>query len=140
MQKDIVVEITSLSKTFSMPGWRIGFALGNFRLIDALGRIKSYLDYGAFTPIQVAEAEASSSPNEVIQTIRNTYRRRCDVLVERFGRARWQVPSPSATMSAWVPIPEQFRNLGSLQFSKLLLQEANVAVPLGEDFGEFGEG
>jgi len=88
----------------------------------------------------VAATEASSSPNEVIQTVRNTYRRRCDVLVERFGRAGWQVPSPSATMSAWGPIPEQFRSLGSLQFSKLLLQEANVAVSPGEDFGEYGEG
>ena len=138
--KEIAVEFTSLSKTYAMPGWRIGFATGNRKLIEALSRIKSYLDYGAFTPIQVAATAALNGPQDCIDEIRAIYRRRRDVLVESFGRAGWDVPPPQATMFAWAPIPERFRNLGSLTFSKLLLQEAKVAVSPGLGFGEYGEG
>ncbi len=138
--KDIAVEFTSLSKTYSMPGWRIGFATGNASLIAALARIKSYLDYGAFTPIQVAATAALNGPQGVIDDVRGVYRRRRDVLVESFARAGWDIPPPSATMFAWAPIPERFRDLGSLEFSKLILKEASVAVSPGIGFGEFGEG
>ncbi|MEE8444643.1 MAG: aminotransferase class I/II-fold pyridoxal phosphate-dependent enzyme, partial [Alphaproteobacteria bacterium] len=127
-------------KTYSMPGWRIGFAPGNASLIAALARIKSYLDYGAFTPIQVAATAALNGPQGVIDDVRGVYRRRRDVLVESFARAGWDIPPPSATMFAWAPIPERFRNLGSLEFSKLILKEASVAVSPGIGFGEFGEG
>lgn len=138
--RDIAVEFTSLSKTYSMPGWRIGFASGNRKLIAALARIKSYLDYGAFTPVQVAATAALNGPQEVIDEARDTYRRRRDVLIESFARAGWDIPSPSATMFAWAPIPDQFRDIGSLEFSKLLLEHANVAVSPGNGFGEYGEG
>jgi alanine-synthesizing transaminase len=138
--RDIAVEFTSLSKTYSMPGWRIGFATGNKKLIAALARIKSYLDYGAFTPIQVAATAALNGPQEVIAEARDTYRRRRDVLVDSFARAGWEIPPPSATMFAWAPIPDAFRHLGSLEFSKLLLEKANVAVSPGIGFGEYGEG
>jgi alanine-synthesizing transaminase len=138
--REITVEFTSLSKTYSMPGWRIGFAAGNARLIEALARIKSYLDYGAFTPIQVAAITALTGPQDCVDEIRDVYRRRRDVMVESFGRAGWQVPSPTATMFAWAPIPPSFAHLGSLEFSKLLLSEANVAVSPGLGFGEYGEG
>ncbi|MBO38794.1 MAG: aminotransferase [Rhodospirillaceae bacterium] len=138
--KDIAVEFTSLSKTFSMPGWRIGFATGNKKLIDALARIKSYLDYGAFTPIQVAATAALNGPQDCIDDFRNIYGKRRDVLIESFGRSGWKIPSPSATMFAWAPIPEPFRELGSLEFSKLLLEKAQVAVSPGIGFGEYGEG
>jgi len=138
--REIAVEFSSVSKTYSMPGWRIGFATGNAKLIAALARIKSYLDYGAFTPIQVAATAALNGPQEVIDEARDTYRRRRDVLVESFGRAGWEIPSPSATMFAWAPIPDQFRELGSLEFSKLLLEHAEVAVSPGIGFGEYGEG
>jgi alanine-synthesizing transaminase len=138
--KDIAVEFTSLSKTYSMPGWRIGFATGNKKLIAALARIKSYLDYGAFTPIQVAATAALNGPQDCIAEMRGIYRRRRDVLVESFGRSGWDIPSPSATMFAWAPIPEPFRELGSLEFSKLLLDKAQVAVSPGIGFGEYGEG
>jgi alanine-synthesizing transaminase len=137
---DIAVEFTSLSKTYAMPGWRIGFATGNRTLIGALARIKSYLDYGAFTPIQVAATAALNGPQDCIDEIRGVYRRRRDVLVESFGRAGWDIPPPQATMFAWAPIPQRFRNLGSLEFSKLILQEARVAVSPGLGFGEYGEG
>jgi len=138
--REIAVEFSSVSKTYSMPGWRIGFATGNAKLIAALARIKSYLDYGAFTPIQVAATAALNGPQEIIDEARDTYRRRRDVLVESFGRAGWEIPSPSATMFAWAPIPDQFRELGSLEFSKLLLEHAEVAVSPGIGFGEYGEG
>jgi alanine-synthesizing transaminase len=138
--KDIAVEFTTLSKTYAMPGWRIGFATGNRVLIEALARIKSYLDYGAFTPIQVAATAALNGPQDCIDEIRAIYRRRRDVLVESFSRAGWDIPPPKATMFAWAPIPERFRNMGSLAFSKLLLQEAKVAVSPGLGFGEYGEG
>jgi alanine-synthesizing transaminase len=137
---DIAVEFTSLSKTYNMPGWRMGFAVGNERLIGALARVKSYLDYGAFTPIQVAAAAALNGPQDCVEEIRQTYKRRRDTLVESFARAGWNVPPPPATMFAWAPIPEQFRHLGSVEFSKLLIERADVAVSPGLGFGEYGEG
>ena len=137
---DVAVEFTSMSKTYSMPGWRIGFAVGNERIIAALTRVKSYLDYGAFTPVQVAAAAALNGPDDCIKEMRETYRRRRDVLVESFGRAGWDIPPPKASMFAWSPIPEPFRELGSVEFSKLLVEKAEVAVSPGTGFGERGEG
>ena len=136
---DISVEFTSMSKTYSMPGWRVGFAVGNEKLIAALTRVKSYLDYGAFTPIQVAAASALNGTDEVIEEVRNTYRTRRDVMVESFARAGWPIPSPKATMFAWSPIPHQFAEMGSLEFAKLLIQETGVAVAPGVGFGEYGD-
>ncbi|MHA1107775.1 MAG: LL-diaminopimelate aminotransferase [Alphaproteobacteria bacterium] len=138
--RDIAVEFTSVSKTYSMPGWRIGFATGNTKLIEALTRIKSYLDYGAFTPIQVAATAALNGPQDCVEEMRTTYRNRRDVLVESFARAGWDIPVPAATMFAWAPIPAQFAGMGTLEFTKLLLQEAQVAVSPGLGFGEYGEG
>ena len=137
---DVAVEFTSMSKTFSMPGWRIGFAVGNERLIAALARVKSYLDYGAFTPIQVAATAALNAGDEPIQEVREIYRRRRDVLVDSFEKAGWAVPAPAASMFAWVPIPERFRDLGSLEFSMLVREKADVAVSPGIGFGEHGDG
>ena len=137
---DIAVEFTSLSKTYAMPGWRMGFAVGNERLIAALARVKSYLDYGAFTPIQVAAAAALNGPQDCVEDIRQIYKARRDCLVESFARAGWDIPPPPATMFAWAPIPETFRHLGSLEFSKLLMEKADVAVSPGIGFGEYGEG
>ncbi|MFN7169282.1 LL-diaminopimelate aminotransferase [Pannonibacter carbonis] len=136
---EVTAEFTSLSKTFSMPGWRVGFAVGNERLIAALARVKSYLDYGAFTPIQVAATAALNGPDDCIAEMRATYKRRRDVLVESFGRAGWEIPAPEASMFAWVPIPEKFKALGSLEFSKLLLEKADIAVSPGIGFGEYGD-
>lgn len=138
--REIAVEFTSLSKTYSMPGWRIGFATGNAKIIAALARIKSYLDYGAFTPIQVAATAALNGPQDCVDEVRDVYQRRRDVMVEAFGQAGWDVPPPPATMFAWAPIPEPFADLGSLEFSKLLLAEAQVAVSPGLGFGEYGDG
>ena len=138
--KEVAVEFTSLSKTYNMPGWRMGFAAGNPMLIAALARIKSYLDYGAFTPIQVAATEALNGDQSSIDETRKRYRERRDVLVQGLASAGWSVPSPPATMFVWAPIPERFHNLGSLEFSKLLLAEADVAVAPGIGFGEYGEG
>jgi len=137
---DVAVEFTSMSKTFSMAGLRIGFAVGNQRLIAALSRVKSYLDYGAYTPVQVAAAAALNGPADCIAEMRSIYRRRRDVMIDCFARAGWQVPVPSASMFAWAPIPERFRDLGSLEFSKLLIEKADVAVAPGVGFGEHGEG
>ncbi|MGE0749323.1 MAG: LL-diaminopimelate aminotransferase [Variibacter sp.] len=137
---DVTVEFTSMSKTFSMPGWRIGFAVGNERIIAALTRVKSYLDYGAFTPVQVAATAALNGPEDCIVEMRETYRRRRDCLVDAFARAGWPIPAPAASMFAWAPIPEAFRHLGSLEFSKLLVENAEVAVSPGVGFGEHGEG
>ena len=137
---DIAVEFTTLSKTYAMPGWRVGFAVGNERLIHALTRVKSYLDYGAYTPIQVAAAAALNGPQDCIDDIRAIYRRRRDCLVDALTRAGWPIPSPPATMFAWAPIPDMFAHLGSLEFSKLLLEKAGVAVSPGVGFGEYGEG
>ncbi len=136
---DVAVEFTSMSKTFSMPGWRMGFAVGNERLISALTRVKSYLDYGAFTPIQVAAAAALNGDGADIAEVREVYRRRRDVMVDSFARAGWAIPAPAASMFAWAPIPEPFRELGSLEFSKLLIEHADVAVAPGVGFGEHGD-
>ena len=138
--KEIAVEFTSMSKTFSMPGWRMGFAVGNEYLISALTRIKSYLDYGAFTPIQVASVAALNSEIKVIDEIRNVYKERRDILVDSFSNAGWHIPLPKATMFAWSPIPDKYRKLSSLEFSKLLLEEVDIAVSPGVGFGEYGEG
>jgi alanine-synthesizing transaminase len=138
--KEIAVEFTSLSKTYSMPGWRIGFCAGNPDLIAALARVKSYLDYGAFTPIQVAATAALNGPQDCIDEMRERYRRRRDVLVSGLNAAGWPVPSPPATMFCWAPLPPALKEMGSLEFSKLLLEEAQVAVAPGIGFGEYGEG
>jgi alanine-synthesizing transaminase len=137
---DVTVEFTSMSKTYSMPGWRLGFAVGNERVIAALARVKSYLDYGAFTPMQVAATAALNGPDDCIEEMRSIYRRRRDALVDSFGRAGWQVPPPTASMFAWAPIPEPFGPLGSVEFSTLLVERAGVAVSPGAGFGEYGEG
>jgi alanine-synthesizing transaminase len=136
---DVAVEFTSMSKTFSMPGWRMGFAVGNERLISALTRVKSYLDYGAFTPIQVAATAALNGDGADIAEVREVYHKRRDVMVDCFGRAGWDIPPPAASMFAWAPIPEPFRHLGSLEFSKLLIEHADVAVAPGVGFGEHGD-
>ncbi|MEQ8743229.1 LL-diaminopimelate aminotransferase [Parasphingorhabdus sp.] len=138
--KDCVVEFTSMSKTYSMPGWRMGFAVGNQKLIGALTRVKSYLDYGAFTPIQVAATAALNGPQDIIAENRALYRKRRDIMVESFGRAGWDIPPPEASMFAWAPIPEQFKHLGAMEFSKRLIAEAGVAVAPGPGFGDEGEG
>ena len=138
--RDIAVEFTSLSKTYSMPGWRVGFCVGNERLVGALARVKSYLDYGAFTPIQVAAVAALNGPQDCVEETRALYRERRDTLVDAFGQAGWEVPPPPATMFAWAPLPPALADMGSLAFSKLLLQEAKVAVSPGVGFGEYGEG
>ena len=137
---DITIEFTSLSKTYNMPGWRMGFAVGNERLIASLARIKSYLDYGAFTPVQVAAAAALNGPQDCVEEIRATYHKRRDCLVETFGRAGWDIPPPPATMFAWTPLPERFKELGSVEFAKLLIEKAEIAVSPGLGFGEYGEG
>jgi len=137
--RDLTIEFTSLSKTYSMPGWRVGFAVGNARLIAALARIKSYLDYGAFMPIQVAATAALNGPQECVEETRAIYRSRRDVLVDTLARAGWEIPSPPATMFAWGPLPPAFRHIGSLEFSKLLLEHAQIAVAPGIGFGEYGD-
>ncbi len=138
--KEIAVEFTSLSKTYSMPGWRIGFCCGNPMLIEALARVKSYLDYGAYTPIQVAATAALNGPQECVAEVREMYKQRRDTLVEAFGQAGWNVPPPPASMFCWAPLPEGFKELGSMTFAKLALTEAKVAVSPGVGFGEYGEG
>ncbi|MDE2004936.1 MAG: LL-diaminopimelate aminotransferase [Rhodospirillales bacterium] len=138
--KEIAVEFTSMSKTYSMPGWRMGFAAGNPRLISALARMKSYLDYGAFTPIQVAATAALNGPQDCVTEMRALYKERRDVLIRGLAAAGWDVPSPDGSMFAWAPIPPRYASLGSLEFSKLLLERAKVAVAPGIGFGEHGEG
>jgi alanine-synthesizing transaminase len=138
--REVAIEFTSMSKTYSMAGWRIGFAVGNPTLVGALARVKSYLDYGAFTPIQAAATAALNGPQDIVEANRRLYKARRDCLVESFGRAGWEVPPPEASMFAWVPIPEQFRAMGSVGFAKHLLREAGVAVSPGVGFGEEGEG
>ncbi len=137
---DVTVEFTSMSKTFSMAGWRIGFAVGNERLLSALARVKSYLDYGAFTPVQVAAAAALNGSEDCVREMRAIYKRRRDVMVESFAQAGWPIPAPRASMFAWAPAPERFRNISTLEFSKLLIEKAELAVAPGEGFGEHGEG
>lgn len=136
----LAVETISLSKTYSMAGWRMGFAVGHERLIAALTRVKSYLDYGAFTPIQVAACAALDGPQDPVEHARAIYRARRDVLVESFGRAGWDIPSPDGSMFAWAPLPDRYKELGSLKFSKFLMEEAGVAVSPGNGFGSNGEG
>jgi alanine-synthesizing transaminase len=138
--KDIAVEINSLSKTYAMAGWRVGMVVGNERMCAALARVKSYLDYGAFTPIQVAAVAALNGPQDCVDKIRATYKSRRDVLVTAMARAGWPIPSPPASMFAWAPLPEAFREIGSMEFSKLLIEQAGVAVAPGVAFGEHGEG
>ncbi|OQW75864.1 MAG: aminotransferase [Proteobacteria bacterium ST_bin14] len=138
--KDVAVEFTSLSKTYSMAGWRIGFAVGNKKLIAAMTRVKSYLDYGAFTPIQAAACAALNGPQDIVERNRELYHRRRDVMVESFGRAGWDIPPPRASMFAWAPLPPALAHLGSLEFSKQLLSHAKVAVAPGVGYGENGEG
>jgi len=138
--KDVAVEFTSMSKTYNMPGWRMGFAAGNPRLISALTRVKSYLDYGAFAPIQIAAAAALNGPQDCVQEMRDLYRERRDVMVKGLAGAGWDVPSPEGSMFLWAPIPERFRHLGSVDFAKLLLAKAKVAVAPGIGFGEHGDG
>ena len=137
--RDIAVEFTSMSKTYNMPGWRIGFASGNKTLIAALARIKSYLDYGAFTPVQVAATAALNGPQDCVDDMRMLYKERRDVLINGLAAAGWKIPSPPATMFAWSPIPSVFKHLGSMEFSKKLLSEAKVAVAPGIGFGEHGD-
>ena len=138
--KDVAVEFTSMSKTYSMAGWRIGFAVGNRTLIHALTRVKSYLDYGAFTPVQAAATAALNGPQDIVEANRRLYKARRDCLVSSFARAGWDIPSPPASMFAWAPIPERFRAAGSMEFAKRLLAEAGIAVAPGVGFGEEGEG
>ena len=138
--KDVAVEFTSLSKTYSMAGWRMGFAVGNPTLISALSRVKSYIDYGAFTPIQAAACAALNGPQDIVAKNRELYHKRRDVMVEAFGRAGWEIPPPPASMFAWAPLPEPLKDMGSLEFSKQLLTKAEVAVAPGVGYGEDGEG
>ncbi|MEL6258210.1 MAG: LL-diaminopimelate aminotransferase [Pseudomonadota bacterium] len=138
--RDIAVETTTMSKTYSMAGWRIGFVAGNQRLIAALGRVKSYLDYGAYTPIQVAACEALNGPQDCVDDMRAIYKSRRDALVESFSRAGWPVPSPKASMFAWAPIPDPLQKMGSLEFAIQLINDAHIAVSPGAGFGEYGDG
>ena len=138
--KDIAVEVNSLSKTYAMAGWRVGMVVGNERMCAALARVKSYLDYGAFTPIQVAAVAALNGPQDCVDVIRATYKKRRDVLVTAMARAGWDIPTPPASMFAWVPVPDAFKEIGSMGFSKLLMEQAGVAVAPGVAFGERGEG
>lgn len=137
---DVTVEFTSMSKTYSMAGWRMGFAVGNERLISALTRVKSYLDYGAYTPIQVAATAALNGPDDCINEMRAIYKKRRDVMVEAFSKAGWNLPAPAASMFVWAEVPDRFKELGSLEFSKLMIEKAEVAVAPGIGFGEQGEG
>jgi alanine-synthesizing transaminase len=138
--KDVAIEFTSVSKTYSMAGWRVGFAVGNKKLISALTHIKSYVDYGSFTPIQVAASAALNGPQDCVAEMRAVYKERRDELVKGLKAAGWDVPVPTASMFIWAPIPERFKEMGSLEFSKQLLQYADVAVAPGIGFGMYGEG
>ena len=138
--KERTIEFTSMSKTYSMAGFRVGFAAGSPRLVGALARVKSYLDYGAYTPVQVAACAALDGPQECVDEVRRIYKHRRDILVESFGRVGWEIPSPEASMFAWAPLPDGCEEMGSLAFSKALMEEAGVAVAPGIGFGEHGEG
>lgn len=137
--KDVGVEFFTLSKSYNMPGWRVAFVCGNAKMLGALSRLKSYYDYGIFQPVQIAAIHALNGPQHYVEDIRKRYEVRRNVLVDGLNRAGWPVAKPKATMFVWAPIPEQFRHLGSLEFSKLLLQEAKVAVSPGIGFGEYGD-
>ena len=138
--KDVAVEFFTLSKSYSMAGWRVGFMVGNRELVAALGRMKSYHDYGTFTPIQVASIVALEGPQDCVETIRSTYQKRRDVMVQGLRGLGWHVESPKATMYVWAPIPQHYRALGSLEFAKKLLKDAHTAVSPGVGFGELGDG
>ena len=138
--KDIGVEFFSMSKSYSMPGWRVGFAVGNQRMIAALARLKSYFDYGMFQPIQIASIIALNEIQDAVKEITAVYKNRRDVLVEGLNKIGWEIEKPKATMFVWAPIPEKFKQMGSLDFSKVLLKEGKVAVSPGIGFGEYGEG
>jgi alanine-synthesizing transaminase len=138
--KDVAVEMYSMSKGYSMPGWRVGFVVGNKRMVSALTRLKSYLDYGMFQAIQIAATVALNGPHRVVDEAVEIYRKRRDCLVDGFARIGWEFPKPKGTMFVWAPLPEPFAALGSLEFSKLLLTKAKVAVSPGVGFGEHGEG
>jgi alanine-synthesizing transaminase len=138
--KDVGVEFYSLSKSYNMPGWRIGFMVGNPKIVSALKRIKSYMDYGIFTPVQVAGIAALNGPQDCVDEIRDLYELRRDRLVEGLNRAGWKIPKPKGTMFVWGEIPEEFKSMGSLEFSKKLIEEAKVAVSPGIGFGNYGEG
>ncbi|HWD66478.1 MAG TPA: LL-diaminopimelate aminotransferase [Caulobacteraceae bacterium] len=138
--RDLAVEVNSLSKTYAMAGWRVGMVVGNERMCAALARVKSYLDYGAYTPIQVAAAAALNGSQDCVEAIRATYKSRRDVLIEAMARAGWAIPAPPASMFAWAPLPESFAEAGSMRFAKLLIEKAGVAVSPGVAFGESGEG
>jgi alanine-synthesizing transaminase len=137
--KDVGIEFFSLSKSYNMPGWRVGFAVGNAEIINALARIKSYQDYGMFQPIQIAATVALNGPRDCVEEIRDTYQRRRDVLCESLNRIGWKVTPPRATMMVWAEIPDRFKKMGSLEFCKLLLEQAKVAVAPGIGFGEGGD-
>jgi len=137
--KDVGVEIFSLSKSYNMPGWRVGFCCGNREMVQALTRIKGYLDYGMFQPVQIASIIALESDDSVVRQIVDVYRGRRDVLVEGLNRIGWEVEPPRATMFVWVRLPEKFLEMGSMEFSKLLLSEAKVAVSPGIGFGKEGD-
>jgi alanine-synthesizing transaminase len=138
--KDVAVELYSMSKGYSMPGWRVGFVVGNKRMVGALTRIKSYLDYGMFQAIQIAATVALNGPHRVVEEAVEVYRKRRDCLVDGFARIGWDFEKPKGTMFVWAPVPEPFRSMGSLEFSKHLLTHAKVAVSPGIGFGEHGEG
>jgi alanine-synthesizing transaminase len=138
--KDIAVEFFTLCKSYNMPGWRVGFMVGNAKLVGALGRLKSYFDYGTFTPIQVASIQALEGPQECVTQICEIYRKRRDVLVDGLNKLGWNLKRPQGTMFVWAPIPEEYKSLGSLEYSRKLLAEAKVAVSPGVGFGEFGDG
>ena len=138
--KDVGVELFSLSKSYSMPGWRIGFVVGNPQIVEALRRIKSYLDYGAFQPIQIASIIALNGPQDCVDSIRQTYQNRRDTLCEGLGRIGWPVQKPRGTMFVWAEIPDAFKEMGSLKFATYLLKETNVAVAPGIGFGDLGDG
>lgn len=137
--KDIGVEFYSMSKSYAMPGWRVGFCVGNREMVNALTRIKSYLDYGIFQPIQIAATVALNAPEDCVREICDIYRQRRDVLIESLGRIGWEIPAPKGTMFVWAQIPEEFRHMGSVEFSKLLLREGHVAVSPGLGFGAYGD-
>lgn len=138
--KEVGVEFYSLSKSYNMPGWRIGFMVGNPQIVSALKRIKSYMDYGIFTPVQVAGIAALNGPQDCVTEIRDLYKLRRDRLVEGLNRAGWDIPKPKGTMFVWAEIPDEFKSMGSLEFSKKLIEEAKVAVSPGIGFGNYGEG
>lgn len=137
--REVGIEFFSLSKSYNMPGWRVGFAVGNREMVNALARIKSYLDYGIFQPVQIAAIHALKGPQDAVETIRETYRKRRDALVDGLARVGWNIAKPKGTMFVWAGIPEPAKKMGSIEFSKYLLNEAKVAVSPGIGFGEYGD-